>query len=737
MHVAELPQYEGLQRPGRMAKVIRVQPPSGLHDSVLQAAQDPPVLLPYLRRGVRAERFVHHKVLGKETHGELHDVPHLVTKVAVRNDLVHVEVDLIALASVRAQREAHRVRAALGNTVRKVLFLALDGLGHLARVEVALPELFVQVLQADAFRDVDGVQHVTERLAHLAPVRIPHHGMQVDRAERKCVHQEQAHHHHASHPEEQNVFPRLHELNGEERLEVRRFPGPAEHREGKEPRAEPRIQHVRVLLKRQLLGLALELGPRALVQLRLVPRHDPASVQVGVRPLFALGPHQPRVDTVPPPQLPRETPRLAVLHPAEPRDAVGLGDDLQLAVPHGRNRSLGDVLDVHPPLGLEHGLDDVPATLAESEVHGVAPHAVVPAFGGQILANAQARLVAGQTRELRDDIGNAPVVGQHIEELQLGMTLCALIVVGIVGRGDLDASRPKVHLHQLAVQHDREPYVPVRVMYELAVEVPVALVIRVDGHRRVRQHRLQPGRGDAHHRRLSVRPGHRGAVLLHHVVPEILNDTKLHRLLVARNGDLGEGRHVYVLNLNVRDGRLERAAPVAQALRAVDNSHIVQAEERLPHRCLPVIIQRERRTVPVERRAQPPQLLENVPALLLLPRPHMLEELIPPQVVAGLPQLPLDPLLHYHLRRDARVVRSRDPQHLLSVHPVVATEHVLHRVCKSMPHMEIPSHVGGRNDHNELLLVLVAILCLGRKEAALFPPVIPGRLHPRRTVAIG
>lgn len=72
-----------------------------------------------------------------------------------------------------------------------VLVLHLDALGEvrlltrlcffdLPMVQVAALEGLVQALQRDAVDDVDGVDHVAERLGHFATVSISHHGMQVD-----------------------------------------------------------------------------------------------------------------------------------------------------------------------------------------------------------------------------------------------------------------------------------------------------------------------------------------------------------------------------------------------------------------------------------------------------------------------------------------------------------------------------------------------------------------------------
>ena len=53
--------------------------------------------------------------------GEAGGVPELVAEARVARDAVDVEVDVAALASVREQPEAQRVRAALGDAVGVLL----------------------------------------------------------------------------------------------------------------------------------------------------------------------------------------------------------------------------------------------------------------------------------------------------------------------------------------------------------------------------------------------------------------------------------------------------------------------------------------------------------------------------------------------------------------------------------------------------------------------------------------
>ena len=64
-------------------------------------------------------------------------------------------------------------------------------------------------LQGDPSHHVQRVDDVAKRLAHLATVRVPYHGVQVHLGEGEAAHQLLAEEHHPSHPEEDDVMARL------------------------------------------------------------------------------------------------------------------------------------------------------------------------------------------------------------------------------------------------------------------------------------------------------------------------------------------------------------------------------------------------------------------------------------------------------------------------------------------------------------------------------------------------
>mmetsp|Transcript_45487 Transcript_45487/g.140564 ORF Transcript_45487/g.140564 Transcript_45487/m.140564 type:complete len:526 (-) Transcript_45487:1306-2883(-) len=292
-------------------------------------------------------------------------VPHLVAEVSVAHDSVNVEVHVAALQGVGEKTEAQGVGAALRDTLREVLLLALLGLLDLLLGQVALVELLLEVREADALDHVQGVDDVAQALGHLPAVGVADHGVEVDRGEGELPREADGHHHHPGYPEEEDVVPCLQQRGGEEGLEVvvALGVGPAEDGEGEEAGGEPGVQHVLVLHDLHALDAQLRLG--LLGRLLRGPAGEPELLLLlGLRDLVGR-------DAVAPPQLPRDAPLLDVLQPVEPGLVVELWKDLQLPLAQGLDALVGEFLAIHPPLGLQERLDDVLRLAAEAQAHRV------------------------------------------------------------------------------------------------------------------------------------------------------------------------------------------------------------------------------------------------------------------------------------------------------------------------------------------------------------------------------
>ena len=92
----------------------------------------------------------------------------------------------------------------------------------------------------------------------FAALRVAHEGVQVDVLEGHLIHEVQAHHHHAGHPEEQDVEPGDEHGRGVERGKILGLVRPAHGAEGPQGGREPRVEHVGFL--HQFRGAAIGAG---------------------------------------------------------------------------------------------------------------------------------------------------------------------------------------------------------------------------------------------------------------------------------------------------------------------------------------------------------------------------------------------------------------------------------------------------------------------------------------------
>ncbi len=82
----------------------------------------------------------------------------------------------------------------------------------------------------------------------------------------------------------------------------------------------------------------------------------------------------------------------------------------------------------------------------------------------------------------------------------------------------------------------------------------------------------------------------------------------------------------------------------------------------------------------------------------------------------ALHQLPLD----HHLRRDARMVGARLPQHVAAAHALEAAQDVLQRVVERVPHVQRAGHVR-RRDHDGEGIGVAAVGTAGGERAGILP----------------
>ena len=271
---------------------------------------------------------------------------------------------------------------------------------------------------------------------------------------------------------------------------------------------------------------------------------------------------------------------------------------------------------------------------------------------------------------------HAPVVG-HDVDLGEAVALAHEEVVRVVRGRDLHDARAELLLH-VHVGDDGDLAARERQDDLLADEGREAFVRRVHRHGGIARQRLGARRRD--HDVVDVqRPLHTRRAAHHGVahVPE-----------VAVVG--------LVLHLVVRERRAAARTPVDDVVALVDEPLVEELREHLRHGLRAAFVEREALALPVRRVAEHALLVDDRAAVLPLPLPHALDERLAPEVLAALALL-LERLLDDVLRRDARVVRPRQPQRVEAAHPAPAHEDVLDRLVERVAHVQDARHVRRRN----------------------------------------
>jgi len=261
------------------------------------------------------------------------------------------------------------------------------------------------------------------------------------------------------------------------------------------------------------------------------------------------------------------------------------------------------------------------------------------------------------------------VVVQHAQDRQV-VALRDLEVVRVVRRGHLDRAGAELEVG-VFVGDDRKLAVHQRQRDRLSDHMRVARVVRIHADAGVAEHRLRARRRDDDVAEFAGVAD----------VPEV-------RILLL------------VLDLGVRERRHAGRAPVDDARAAVDEPLFVEPDERLAHGAAQALVHREPLARPVAGDAELAKLLDDLPAVLALPRPRALEEFLAAEVLLR-DALFFQRLDDLDLGRDRGVVGARHPQRRVALHAVVADQQVFRRDKKRMPQMQPAGDVRRRNNDDK------------------------------------
>ena len=559
---------------------------------------------------------------------------------------------------------------------------------HIVAGAVAGNEVETQSVSAVLLRHLQRVDAIAQGLGHFAALVVADQTVDKHRLERLLLHLLHAGEDHARHPEEDDIVARDHDGGGIPVLQVGRVGvRPAQRGERPQRGAEPGVQHVL---------LAGQVGAAALFALGGIFTAD-----VDVAALVAV----PRGDLMTPPQLAGDAPVVDVLHPVDIRLGEALGHELDGAVLHHADGFLGQRRHLHEPLGRDQRLHVVVAAVAGAHIVAVRLRLDQIAVGLQIGHHRLAAGVAIHALIFAGVFVHGAVVADAADDLQI-VPQAHLEVVGVMGGGHLHGAGTEADL-AVIVAHDGDLAVHNGQDAGLADQVLELLVLRVDRNARIAHHRLRTGGGDDD---IAAAVGERVAD-----IPEV-------------------ARLVDILDLRVGERRQAVRAPVDDAAALVDQALIVELAERLAHGLGAALVHREAGAGPVTARAHLLLLLDDAVAVLFLPFPHALKELLAAEVVAGQALLGAQLLLDLNLRGDARVVGAGEPQRLIALHPLEAGQDVLQRAVQRVSHVELAGDVGRRHDDGKGLLIGIRL----RLEAvAVHPQLVNAGFHVPRVVDLG
>ena len=302
-----------------------------------------------------------------------------------------------------------------------------------------------QFLDADAVNQINRVEHIALGLAHLLPFRVADQAVHIHVPEWDLASEVFGHHHHARHPEKDDVETGdqhgrrqifLHEFV----LRVERLVHfPIQCRERPQRGREPGIEHVVIAVELPgVTGFVCQLA-------RLVGITRNEHFTVGAVP---------RRNLVAPPQLARDAPILDIVQPLVVGVDPVLGVELDLAGAHAFQCLLGDgfafrarLAHRDEPLVGEHRLDHHAGAVAarhfEFVLFGLLEQAECLKVGHDLFARFKAVEPLIFCRRLFVNFCIQGEDGDHFQPVALAHR----VVVEIMRRGNLHATRAEFLVH--------------------------------------------------------------------------------------------------------------------------------------------------------------------------------------------------------------------------------------------------------------------------------------------------
>ena len=137
-------------------------------------------------------------------------------------------------------------------------------------------------------------------------------------------------------------------------------------------------------------------------------------------------------------------------------------------------------------------------------------------------------------------------------------------------------------------------------------------------------------------------------------------------------------------------------APVDYSVATVNEALVIEVYEHLSYRSRAALVHRESLTGPIARGAELLELVYNSVAVVILPVPHALEELLAAEVVSRKSLVNAQALLDLDLRCNSGVVGAGNPKGRITLHTLGSYYYVLKGLVKRVSHVELARDVWRR-----------------------------------------
>ena len=522
--------------------------------------------------------------------------------------------------------------------------------------------------------DNQRIDSVAQRFTHLPTLFITYQTVQEYVLERDFMHRFACGEYHSDDPEEQDIVSGYHNGSRIEVIQFRRLLRPAQCGERPQCRTEPGVQNILILM--EVVSAALRAG------LRHVVCHHQFTALIAVV----------RRNPVSPPQLTGNAPVVNIVQPIQINFLKSCRNVLQLSGSCRLDGRFCQIFHLYEPLIRQHRLNGVVAavTFTHRNDHIFRLNQITGLF--QLLYPRLPALITVHAFVFAGQLVHGGIFIHAAQDFKI-VTGTHLEVVRVVCRRNLHRTGSLLRIRILICNHRNLP-VQNRQVYVLAHQVLISLIAWMNRNGNIAEHGFR------------TRCGHDNSFsAIHSRVAEI-------PILSV---------FVLVLYLCIRQGRLAARAPVNQAVSAINPAFVVQVDEEFRYGLAAAFVHGKALSPPVTGVAQLPALLRDPAAVLLFPRPSVLQKLLSSELVLVLAGILVELVGYFYLGGNAGVIAARKPQRAVAFHTLPTGQHILKGLVQSVSHVQLPRDIWRRHYDGKRFLVRIHF---GVKRTGLLPGLV-------------